>query len=247
MSAAGARIIAGPVDAGAFPGLEYPPLLRVRPDPSRRRAQVPPSLEEVEFRETVDLKDPALAAFLAWLIPGLGHLYQGRRGKAGLFFVCIMGTFLYGLYLGSDSDPNDGKDLGWGRVVYVSWRDGDKRLKYLCQVGVGLPALPAVVQSIRTGKGRQAWWNGFMAPPPLVGERRPDGTEVDQFGRPTLNTLKKELDYFEFGEVYTMIAGLLNILAIYDACCGPVFSEKSKKDEDQKQEDDGPREPPSSL
>jgi hypothetical protein len=28
--------------------------------------------------------------------------------------------------------------------------------------------------------------------------------------------------FFELGTVYTLIAGLLNILAIYDACCGPV-------------------------
>src|SRR3989304_2264410 len=48
----------------------------------------------------IDLKDPRLAAFLAWLVPGLGHLYQGRRGKGVLFFVCIVGTFVYGLYVG---------------------------------------------------------------------------------------------------------------------------------------------------
>ena len=72
-------------------------------------------------RQTVDLKDPALAGFLAWLVPGLGHLYQGRRAKAALFFVCIMGTFIYGCYLGGS------KELGWGRVVYFSWRPGDKR------------------------------------------------------------------------------------------------------------------------
>jgi hypothetical protein len=37
---------------------------------------------------------------------------------------------------------------------------------------------------------------------------------------------------FELGTVFTMIAGLLNILAIYDAGAGPVFvgpDEESKK------------------
>ena len=38
--------------------------------------------------------------------------------------------------------------------------------------------------------------------------------------------------YFELGTVYTMIAGLLNILAVYDACCGPVPAESvAKQDE----------------
>jgi hypothetical protein len=41
-----------------------------------------------------------IAIFLAWLVPGLGHWYLGRRGKATVFFVCIAGLFLTGLYLG---------------------------------------------------------------------------------------------------------------------------------------------------
>ena len=32
------------------------------------------------------------------------------------------------------------------------------------------------------------------------------------------------------GTVYTMIAGLLNILAVYDACCGPVPAESSQEE-----------------
>ena len=34
---------------------------------------------------SLDLKNPGLAAFLAWLIPGLGHIYQGRILKGVLF------------------------------------------------------------------------------------------------------------------------------------------------------------------
>ena len=29
----------------------------------------------------INLKQPEFAAFLAWLVPGLGHLYQGRTKK----------------------------------------------------------------------------------------------------------------------------------------------------------------------
>src|SRR5947199_2833180 len=90
----------------------------------------------------IDLKDPRLAAFLAWLVPGLGHMYQGRTGKGVLFFVCIVGTFFYGLYIGG------------GRVVYASTADVFskqflERWQYICQVGTGLPALPALVQRER--------------------------------------------------------------------------------------------------
>ena len=73
--------------------------------------------------EGVPLRDPFVGALLAWLIPGAGHWYQGRRSKAVLFFVCITVTFLYGLYLGE------------GRVVYASMRPEDRRFPYFCQVG----------------------------------------------------------------------------------------------------------------
>src|ERR1700755_2260605 len=96
----------------------------------------------------IDLKDPRLAAFLAWLVPGLGHIYQRRTGKGILFFVCIVGTFFYGMYLGSN------------RVHYASTADVctmrflQDRWQYVCQLGVGLPALPALVQRqlVREGK-----------------------------------------------------------------------------------------------
>jgi len=186
--------------------------------------------EQESVQESVDLKDPAMAAFLAWLVPGLGHLYQGRRAKAALFFVCIMGTFVYGCYLGGSST------LGWGRVVYFSWRVGDRRLPYLCQVGVGLPAFPALVQANRMSNSRKVLFGGMMAPPLIAGHHGPDDLNANQ---PTAHTLHRRLHrYFELGTVYTMIAGLLNVLAIYDAWGGPVFIQPAKKedDEDEKEE-----------
>jgi hypothetical protein len=40
------------------------------------------------------------AAFLGYLVPGLGHIYQGRVGKGVLFMVCLYILFFYGMYLG---------------------------------------------------------------------------------------------------------------------------------------------------
>ena len=171
---------------------------------------------KAEDESPIELKDPALAAFLAWLVPGLGHFYQKRTGKAILFFVCIMSTFYYGLYLGE------------GRVVYASWREGDKRLPYLCQMGAGLPAMPALVQASRVRSGKGPLWGGFMSPP--KDER-------------ALDALHYKLHrFFELGTVYTMVAGLLNILAIYDAWGGPVFTEESRDAEDEDQEEKEPAE-----
>lgn len=159
----------------------------------------------------IELKNWALAALLAWLVPGAGHYYQGRLFKAALFFVLIMGTFAVGVCLGG-SDRT-----GWGRVVYIEWKKPSNRLfYYVCQSGAGVVAMPALVQSYLQDKQGRSIGN-YMAPP----------IDDDQ-----LNDLHFELGrYFELGTVYTMIAGLLNILAIYDAAAGPVIiiDEKSPK------------------
>ena len=174
----------------------------------------------------VKLKDPGLAAFLAWLLPGLGHFYQGRFAKGVLFFVCIMGIFTYGLYLGS------GPDVGTARVVYWSWKPQDKRLYYFCQVGVGLPAMPALVQSFRVKNGHKPFGT-FMAPPRIEGEKDPDPS------RTTLSQLYRHLGrYFELGTIFTSIAGLLNILAIFDAFAGPVTPHRKKEREEEEEEGD---------
>ncbi|PYQ68080.1 MAG: hypothetical protein DMF54_02150 [Acidobacteria bacterium] len=40
---------------------------------------------------------PGLAAILAWIFPGLGHLYVGRRKTALLYAAIVTATFLLGL------------------------------------------------------------------------------------------------------------------------------------------------------
>jgi hypothetical protein len=183
----------------------------------------------------VELKDPVLAAFLAWLIPGLGHWYQGRRQKAVLFFVCILGVFSYGVYLGGN------KELGYGRAVYFAFNKQEWRLPYLCQVWVGLPALPALVQAMRESNDRETFY-GFMAPPR---EPKPnEGPEVKDRLPATLHRLQLDLSpYFDFATAFTMIAGLLNILAIYDAYAGPVILPPKKKEKKTPQRQESPEKP----
>ncbi len=173
-----------------------------------------------ELDGPLDLKDPFVAAFLAWLIPGLGHLYQGRTGKGLLYMVCILGTFSYGLFA-----------LGEGRAVYASWNPDPPRLAYLCQVGVGLPALPAVVQAMRTRANKPQLWGRLMAPPRY--HQMPGDANADNL---SLHELHVRLHrYLELATVYTMIAGLLNLLVIYDAWEGPLYLPESvaKPDDDE--------------
>ena len=52
------------------------------------------------------------------------------------------------------------------------------------------------------------------------------------YHQPTLDKILRDLNlYFELATFYTMVAGLLNVLAIYDALSGPVVSIPVKKEE----------------
>ena len=188
-----------------------------------------PSQPPTETLE-VELKNPGLAALLAWLWTGAGHLYQGRTAKGVLYMVCILTTYFFGLWMGQ------------GHVVYASWRPEDKRLPYICQVGVGLPALPAMLQAKLKQPGQPSPLGNWMTPPDLVPtvEYTPEGRPG-----PPMNELSrwhKEVGpFFELGTLFTMVAGLLNVLAIYDAFAGPVFVKPEEIDKKRKKK----RSPPS--
>jgi hypothetical protein len=47
---------------------------------------------------------PALALGLAFLVPGLGHLYQGRRRRGISVFIALVGLFLAGTWLAEGSN-----------------------------------------------------------------------------------------------------------------------------------------------
>lgn len=161
-----------------------------------------PAPEPAETIE-IDLRQPAVAAVLAWLIPGAGHLYQRRYFKAAVFAVCVLGCYFFGLAIGD------------GHVVYASWTKEDPRWQFVFQAGVGLPALPALVQSRRVMRKQEPLIADVLAPP-----RQPVFVKShDHLASWHLRLGAK----FELGTLYTMIAGLLNILAVYDAYAGPLI------------------------
>ncbi len=76
------------------------------------------SLIEVDG-QLVNLRNRPLAALLAWLVPGAGHYYQGRRAKAAIYFASIYLIWIIGF------------TLGGYHVVYASWQPDDKRWHYI--------------------------------------------------------------------------------------------------------------------
>lgn len=202
-----------------------------------------PYFESPDGSVQVELKNRNLAALFAWLLPGAGHVYQGRYVKGALLGVTILVTFFVGLSLGS------------GRVVYASNDENDWRWHYYVQAMVGAPAFPAIIQAMHMSTGADPLWvmaerypadtatpfdritadsdyegntlkDGFMAPP--AGPVDPNHLDV-------LGKWHEELQHnFDIGTLYTFIAGLLNLLAVYDAYAGPAMFPHPSEDEEGK-------------
>jgi hypothetical protein len=177
--------------------------------------------------------DP-VAALLTYLVPGLGQVTQGRVGKGVLYFVCLYGLFFYGLSLGQWSNVwlADTRNLAdvpvpvVGELPQVA-KDLSYRKEFLAQFWIGAAAWPAVLQ--------------YMGGEPLEDPRRDDLTEPKPhrlLGRymqaPTekrLNDLQRDRDKnWDLGWVCTVIAGILNVLVIYDALAGPLVKDDMNPD-----------------
>ena len=107
------------------------------------------------------------ACLLAWVLPGAGHFYLGRRGKGLLFLGTIGALFLLGVVMKSRLQ------------LYLGLEDPLALLFSIAQMAAGVPY--------------------FLA--------RALGYEA---GLVTAVT-------YEYGNTFTAVAGLLNILVILDA------------------------------
>jgi TM2 domain-containing membrane protein YozV len=171
-----------------------------------------------------------VAAVFSYLIPGLGQIYQGRIGKGILFFVCVYTLFFVGAYLGSGTVRiQRGEEIETYTVssnVYLPdtaelnnpfnlpklAANLYNRPQFAGQFWVGIAAWPAVWQYLNYDHRRQEQGD------PLLGtfERTPSEAALN-----AVHTSGDKL--LELGWVFTVIAGVLNVMVIYDALAGPAF------------------------
>ncbi len=156
-----------------------------------------------------------LAGLLSYLVPGLGQIAQGRVGKGLLFLVCIYALFFYGVFLGSGKNVylphTPAQTAPWFLQGAPLLADLYNRPQFAGQFFIGIAAWPAVWQYVSFDDNQKQ--------DPLLGslQRQPDEAEV--------NRLQTNGDKtWDLGWVYTVIAGVLNVMVIYDAFAGPAFT-----------------------
>lgn len=116
-----------------------------------------------------------IAGMLAWLLPGLGHIYLGHRGRGLVCLITITVTFWTGVAIGGVRSTVDPKER---RLWFIA---------QLCTAGHTITAY-TLHQSIAQKLAREK-----AAPP----EAHWSSADV--------------------GVHYTGVAGLLNLLVIFDA------------------------------
>jgi len=101
----------------------------------------------VERRKPWEDHNVVVAFVLAVLVPGLGHLFQGRTVKGLIYLFGILGLYFWGVKLGE------------GIVVYNLPEKGLSRkitLHYAAQFGAGVVSYPALWQNKRVLKNNNS-------------------------------------------------------------------------------------------
>jgi hypothetical protein len=159
------------------------------------------------------------AGFLSYLVPGLGQISQGRIGKGVLFMVCLLSLFHVGEAMGNWQNvyvPNAPVTDGNGHVVGKQrgnplYNIVNYRWHFAGQVWIGAAAWPAIWQ-----------YYGGSVPSEETShflhnyQKEPSVDAVNAF---LVNSDKTP----DLGWIYTVIAGMLNVLVIYDAYAGPAY------------------------
>jgi len=137
---------------------------------------------------------PYLALFLAWIVPGAGHVYLGRVGRGVIIFLVITGTFWAGIAMGG--------------VLTVDYQN--ERWWFIAEMFTGIHGLVGwqrqsrVYEAFRQDRQvQQAAREGWLS------------DTIDQKLAESGLALVYPVD--TVARAYAGVAGLLNLMCIFDA------------------------------
>jgi hypothetical protein len=129
-----------------------------------------------------------VSCLLAWIVPGGGHFYLGKRSRALVFFLVVLSTFLLGV-------------LNEGRSYLI---DRDQPLTYLATL-TNIATGPVELVSRHLTYHRLVW--------ALPAD--PGSQEAARLLEAMRERVRIVTD--EYGTTFLLTAGLMNILLMLDA------------------------------
>ncbi len=140
-----------------------------------------------------------LATLLAWLIPGAGHFYLGRRRRAIVIFLAIGLTFWTGIAIGG--------------VMTVDYHF--ERWWFLAQMFTGTHGLVGWYRQHQVYEDVAANVNTRRLGPAPDGGMSGDQARVDEYLVQKKVAVSSPTD--TVARAYSGVAGLLNLMCIFDA------------------------------
>ena len=152
-----------------------------------------------------------LAALFAFILPGAGHLYNGRPARAALIAAGVLGLFAGGLLVGGIDAVDSRENQLWyyaqamtGPLVIATDRLHQTRFKAYDPNG----------QAPRSGNPGEI----RRTADPVTGRRiRPTWDQPRPGETPSLPNRKSVAKVNEIGTLYIALAGFMNLIAIIDA------------------------------
>jgi hypothetical protein len=89
----------------------------------------------------------AVSMFLAWLVPGAGHLFLGRRGRALIFFAVVTLLFVIGISIDGGLYTVAGSRGSWLKLLASVASMGSGLLYFVAKrLGVAADAVSATFE-----------------------------------------------------------------------------------------------------
>lgn len=159
-----------------------------------------------------------LGGLLSYVLPGLGQIVQGRVAKGVLFLVSLNVLFWYGMWLGEWRNVYLPRTGGITQDLY-------NRPHFAGQFWIGVSAWPAIIQ--------YATYDPEQSEGSIFGQFQREPQQA------VVNELQRAADKsWDLGWVYTVIAGVLNLLVIYDAIAGPAYRPRPEDETEPKPTDE---------
>ena len=139
------------------------------------------------------------AGVLAWVIPGAGHVLLRRSVRGVIIFLCVSGLFWGGMAIGGVFTVDPVREEWWfkgqlctGLSGIIGWQR-QEQVRQGITARLNIPALPP-----RSGPSRDSWWAAYTKE--LVARKLALSYPADGVAR-----------------AYTGIAGMVNVMCIFDA------------------------------
>ncbi|MFP4104452.1 MAG: DUF6677 family protein [Phycisphaerae bacterium] len=169
-----------------------------------------------------DALQPVITVGLAWLVPGLGHFFLGRKLRGVIIFMVITALFWTGIGIGGVLTVDRAKERWW----------------FLAEMGTGIQGLyawqrsNAVYARIREDKSI------YKVPPGYSG---PSATYVTPAVEKAL--VREGVDLVHPTEnvarAYAGVAGLMNMLCVFDALMLCLLGRRGEPKRPEKDEEAG--------